>query len=61
MDDLDIDELIECDDYESTAFISSSKQLMSVIDNVINCIDDRINYKKSIYNGGGNYYGGAYH
>lgn len=55
MDDLDIDELLECEDVEQTAFISSSKQLLSVIDNVINCIDDRINYKKHSYYG--NFYG----
>lgn len=43
MDDIDIDEIIDADDIESTAFISSSKQLLNVIDNVISCIDDRIN------------------
>ena len=35
MDELDIDELLECEDIEQTAFISSSKQLLSVLDNVI--------------------------
>ncbi len=56
MDDLDVDEILECEDIEQTAFISSSKQLLSVLDNVINCIDDRINYKKNSYYGG--YLGG---
>lgn len=51
MDDLDIDEILECEDIESTAFISSSKQLLSVLDNVINCIDDRINSKKGVVGG----------
>lgn len=54
MDELDIDDLLECEDIESTAFISSSKHLLSVLDNVINCIDDRISYKKA---GVHNYYG----
>ena len=45
MDDLDIDELLECDDIESNAFISSSKQLLSVIDNMIVSIDDRLRFK----------------
>jgi hypothetical protein len=60
LDDLDIDELIECDDIEQTAFLSSSKQLMSVIDNVLTCIDDRISQKRSgsgYYMGGQMYYG----
>lgn len=57
MDDLDIDELLECDDIESTAFISSSKQLMSVLDNVISSIDERINQKRSGYFSG--YFGGG--
>ena len=47
MDDYDIDDLLECENIESTAFISSSKQLLSVLDNVINCIDDRIAFKKA--------------
>jgi len=51
MEEFDIDELLECDDIEQTAFMSSSKQLLSVIDNVINCIDDRINAKKGHYYG----------
>ncbi len=67
MDDLDIDDLLECEDIESTAFISSSKQLLSVIDNLVNCIDDRISYKKGSANNNnayyatrnGGYYGGA--
>ncbi len=49
MEDYDFDDLLECDDIEQTAFISSSKQLLSVLDNVINCIDDRINFKKHQY------------
>lgn len=59
MDDLDLDDLLDCDEVESTAFISSSKQLLSVIDNIVNCIDDRINYKKGGGVGGGSngYYG----
>lgn len=57
MDEIDIDELLECEDIEQTAFISSSKQLLSVIDNVINCIDDRINLKRTGYYG--NFMGGA--
>ena len=56
MEDLDIDELLECDDIESNAFISSSKSLLSVIDNMITSIDDRIRYKRNV---GGNYYGGG--
>jgi hypothetical protein len=59
MDELDLDELIDCDDIESTVFISSSKQLLSVIDNVINSIDDRINTKRLGYYGGTNYIGGG--
>jgi hypothetical protein len=61
MDELDIDELLECDDIESNAFINSSKQLLNVLDNVINCIDDRINYKRNAFYGGAgsSYYGGA--
>ena len=51
MEELDIDELLESEDIESTAFISSSKQLMSVLDNVISCIDDRINIKRTGYYG----------
>lgn len=61
MDDLDIDELLDSDDIESNAFISSSKQLLSVIDNMITSIDDRIRYKKGPYYGnvGANYYYGG--
>jgi hypothetical protein len=60
MDELDIDELLECDDIEQTAFINSSKHLLSVIDNVIGCIDDRINSKRHNFYGAGanNYYTG---
>lgn len=63
MDDLDIDELLECDDIEQTAFINSSKHLLSVIDNVINSIDDRINTKRHNFYGNGatGYYGGNHH
>ena len=59
--DLDIEELLECDDIEQTAFINSSKQLLSVIDNVINCIDDRINTKRHNFygNGANGYYANA--
>ena len=32
MDDFDIEDLMECDDVEMTPFLSSSKQLLSVID-----------------------------
>ncbi len=61
MDELDIDLLLECDDIEQSAFINSSKQLLSVIDNVINSIDDRINSKRhNFYGGGANgYYGNS--
>ena len=58
MDDLDLDELLECDDIEQTAFISSSKHLLKVVDNLISGIDDRLNYKRNGYYGG--YYGGGY-
>lgn len=57
MDDLDIDELLECDDIEQTAFISSSKQLLKVVDNLISGIDERLSYKRSGYYGG--YYSGV--
>lgn len=57
MDDLDIDELLECDDIEQTAFISSSKQLLKVVDNLITGIDDRLSYKRGGNYGG--YFGGA--
>jgi hypothetical protein len=59
MDELDIDELLECDDIEQTAFINSSKHLLSVIDTVISSIDDRISYKRQNYYGPGHsgYYG----
>ncbi len=58
MDDLDIDELLECEDIEQSAFISSSKHLLKVFDNIISGIDDRINSKRGAYygNGGGSYY-----
>ena len=42
LEDLDIDDLLECEDIEQSAFINSSKQLLNVLDNVISCIDDRI-------------------
>lgn len=61
MDDLDIDELLECDDIEQTAFISSSKHLLKVFDNLICGIDDRINQKRSGAYYGGYYGGGNYH
>lgn len=54
LEDLDIDDLLECDDIEQSAFLNSSKQLLHVIDNVISCIDDRIGYKRSVFYGGGN-------
>lgn len=53
LEDLDIDDLLECEDIEQSAFLNSSKQLLHVIDNVISCIDDRINYKRSVFYGGG--------
>lgn len=53
MDELDIDELLECDDIEQSALFNSSKQLLSVIDNVIGNIDDRINYKRKAFYGAG--------
>jgi hypothetical protein len=51
MDDLDLDEIIECDDIEQTAIINSSRQLLNVIDNMITSIDDRINYKRHAFYG----------
>lgn len=54
MEDLDIDELIECNDIESNAFISSSKQLLSEIDKMIGSIDDIIRYKRTGFMGSGN-------
>jgi hypothetical protein len=54
LEELDIDDLLECEDIEQTAFINSSKQLMHVLDNVISCIDDRISYKRSVFYGGSN-------
>jgi hypothetical protein len=61
LDDLDIDDLLECEDIEQNAFINSSKQLLHVIDNVISCIDDRINYKRSVFYGGGAHHEGEYY
>ncbi len=46
MDDFDIDVLLDCEDIEMTPFLRSSKQLMSVIDNVIGCIDEKINFRR---------------
>ena len=59
MDELDIDEILECDDIEQTALFNSSKQLLSAFDNIINSIDDRINFKRhAFYGDGANaYYG----
>ena len=59
MDDLDIDELLECDDIEQTAFFNSSKQIMNVLENVIGMLDDKINSKRHNFYGGGaaGYYG----
>ena len=52
-----MDELLESgDDIETSAFLSSSKQLFRVIDNMMSKIDDRITFKKNINN---NYYTGA--
>ena len=52
LEDLDIDDLLECEDIEQSAFINSSKQLLNVLDNVISCIDDRISQKRSVFYGG---------
>jgi len=42
MGDDDIEELLDCDDIESTAFISSSKHLMNIIDNTLFALDERL-------------------
>lgn len=60
MDELDIDELLECDDIEQTAFISSSKHLLKAFDNIISGIDNHINQKRSGAGVSG-YYGGGYY
>ena len=52
LEELDIDDLLECEDIEQTAFINSSKQMLHVIDNVISCIGDRINFQRSALYGG---------
>ena len=46
MDDIDIEEILECEDIEQTAMINSSRNLLNVIDNMIACIDDRLNSRK---------------
>ena len=51
MDDLDIDELLDCDDIEQSAFINSSKYLLAAFDNIVNSIDERLSSK----NAQGNY------
>jgi len=51
MDDIDIEEILESEDIEQTAMINSSRNLLSVIDNMISCIDDRLNLRK----GGNNF------
>ena len=61
LEDLDIDDLLECEDIEQSAFINSSKQLLSVLDNVISCIDDRISSKRSVFYGGGGQHEGDYY
>eukprot|EP00347_Sterkiella_histriomuscorum_P023069 403336069 len=60
MDDLNIDELLECDDIEQTAFINQSRYLISAFDSMISSIDDRINSKRQNFYGAGatGYYGG---
>lgn len=47
MDDIDIEEILECEDIEQTAMINSSRSLLSVIDNMIACIDDRLNARRA--------------
>ena len=47
MGDDDIEELLDCDDIESTAFISSSKHLMNIIDNTLFALDERLQYKRA--------------
>jgi hypothetical protein len=52
MDDLDLEELMECEDIELNPFFSQGKHVMSILDNVICSLDDRINYKRSGFYGG---------
>ena len=47
MDDLDIDELLDCDDIEQSAFINSSKYLLAAFDNIVNSIDERLSSKNA--------------
>lgn len=49
MNDVDFDELLDCaqEDIESSAFFSSSMQILGIIDNTIGAIDDRLAKKKA--------------
>ncbi len=42
MDDIDIDDILECEDIEQTAILGSSRQLLNVIDNMLGSIDEKI-------------------
>jgi len=50
--DDDLEELLDCDDIEQTAFIGSSKHLMNIIDHTLSCIDERLAYKRASHGHG---------
>ena len=44
--ELDIDELLGCENIENCAFLNTSKKLLSSIEGMITIIDDKLKYKK---------------
>lgn len=44
--ELDIDEIVACDNIENCAFLNQSKKLLSYLDGMVTLIDDKLKYKK---------------
>jgi len=49
MNDIDFDELLDCaeENIENSAFFASSTQVLSILDNTILAIDERLSKKRS--------------
>jgi hypothetical protein len=48
-EDIDLDEILTCDNIENCSFLKTSAKLLATVDSMISTIDDKLRFKKPHY------------